>query len=103
MELSSMNLEQKRNELSRLYNKAELNLEYRIQVAWGNDSEVTRYRIRTLIANYDLLFRTGRIKQLDYENVQGGIAYYSNQFDTYLKMFPEYGVEQTQENKGPIL
>lgn len=94
--LQDMQITEKINALQSLIAKAELDVEYSIQVRWGDNKEQTINEAKTFINNARLLFQNGKIDQLDYDMKQEAFAHYHTKLDSYLKMFPEFELNDIQ-------
>lgn len=85
----NMTIPEKINCLETCLNKAE-NVEYSVQVKWGNNQDETRREIRVAIENARQLFERGRIDQLDYDVRQEAYNKWHNILNAHLRKFPEY-------------
>lgn len=91
--LQDLNILEKANQLEALIAKADLDIDYSIQVKWGGSKNDAERDARVLIANTRLLFQSGRIDQLDMEVREKAFANYHTMLDSYLKRFPEYELD----------
>ena len=92
--LEEMTIEEKINTLESLLAKAKLNLEYSMQVEYGEDKEYTIHQIQFLIKSARDLFHTGKIMVLDETIRHDTYVKWSNMLDEYLSKFPEYNVKE---------
>lgn len=91
--LEDLNIAEKINELESLIAKAELNIDYKIQVALGDEGDAMISKMKTDISNARNLFGpSGRLEQLDYDVKAAAYANYQTLLDSYLKKFPEYAM-----------
>ena len=101
--LKNMDVLDKANELESLIAKSELNTEFCIKVAWQGDRQETINSAKALIQNARELFTEKRIGALDYDVRQATYLRYHGQFNSYLKIFPEYQVTEAQtENVNKV-
>lgn len=88
-----MTIIEKINQLEALTSKADLEVEYAIQVRWLTGAEQDKNDIRVINQNARELFATGRLNMLDYDIVQATYDNYNKRLDAYLTMFPEYSLD----------
>lgn len=91
--LNELNILEKANQLEALIAKADLDVDYSIQVKWGGNKDVVIRDIRVLIANARLLFQKGGIDQLEMSVREEASDNYHTMLDSYLKKFPEYELD----------
>lgn len=92
--LQDLNILEKASQLEALIAKADLDVDYSIQVKWDGNKDVVVRDARVLIANTRLLFQTGGIDQLEDMSVkEEAFANYHTMLDSYLKKFPEYELD----------
>lgn len=101
MRLEDMNILEKANQLEALIAKSDLDTEYSIQVKWIDNPSNTKQQAKVLIDNARLLFQNGRIDQLDYDMKAEAFANYNTQFDSFLKRFPEFALNDVQTESVP--
>ena len=92
MKLEDMQVLEKAEKLEALVARAELDTEYAIQVAWLGERQERINNAKVLVQNAKTLFNGGRIESLESDVRASAYANYHVQLDTYLKMFPEYNL-----------
>lgn len=91
--LQDLNILEKASQLEALIAKADLDVDYSIQVKWDGNKDVAVRDARVLIANTRLLFQKGGIDQLEMSVKEEAFANYHSMLDSYLKKFPEYELD----------
>ncbi|MCH5166871.1 MAG: hypothetical protein J1F35_03175 [Erysipelotrichales bacterium] len=91
--LNQMSVLEKADKLASLIAKADLETDYAIQVAWGDSAAAAKNAAKIVIENTKTLFQSNRIDQLDPDVRAKTFADYHVTLDSYLKMFPEYQLE----------
>jgi hypothetical protein len=89
-----MDLNEKINIITTLYNKAFSDNNYKITVDWKG---LTSMEIQTYLANCKQFLNT--MDNLDYDVRQQGIANWHAKMDMLLSMFPEYQNMNEEENR----
>lgn len=92
--LNQMNVLEKANKLEALIEKTELDVEYSTQVAWVGVTTDVKTAVGILISNTRKLFEEKEIDSLDPEVKEETYANYSVMLDSYLRMFPEYHLDE---------
>lgn len=95
--LEEMSVIEKANVLQSLVAKADLEVDYAIQVKWKTNKDDEIREIGVLLDNTRNLFSTGRIDNLDYDVRNSTIENYNNRLTSYITMFPEYDIELEEE------
>ena len=89
-----MNLEEKLLLLESLYNKANYNIQYKVQVNWES---ISPEKLKTYIDNCRRYLQT--MDKLDYDVREEGIANWHQKLDELLSAFPEYQNAEQNDNK----
>lgn len=97
MRLQDMSVLEKADKLEELLNKADLDVDYAITVAWKNNAEEDKTTARIAIENARMMFmetqdiyKDSQIESLDLDVQAEAYATYNTLLDNCLKMFPEY-------------
>lgn len=90
MRLEDMNILEKASELEALIAKADSEPDYSIEVKWvGNQSDAKK-EAKKVIENTRTLFASGGVDAFDMEVRAETYATFNTRLDSFLKMFPEY-------------
>lgn len=90
MKLEDMQVLEKVAVLEALIAKADLDVGYSTQVKWQEDQLASKSAASVIIDNAKKLFQSGEIDTLDEDVRSGAYALYSAELDKFLRMFPEY-------------
>lgn len=92
--LGEMSILEKANALEACIAKADLDVEYAINVKWESNAQDDKNQAKVIIQNARELFSTGRLEQLDLEVKADAYATWNIKLDTLLRRFPEYSEEK---------
>jgi len=97
-----MKIEQKINLLDALLARAINDVYYGMSVSWGQDKEVSIAEMKSLLNNAKLLFSTGRINSIDYEERIKTVGIYNKALNSALRKFPDI-YNSLEPEEGPKL
>lgn len=97
-----MNIQEKIAVLKSCLAKSE-DLDYSIQVTWGENVEASKAELRTILNNAENLFVKGSINRLDLDVRNEAYAKWNNVLDGWLAKFPDTALTQDEPTQGPRL